>query len=128
MKIYLSYKQTGIPEEELEKNLLFFKKEIEKLWHSVFIYYFDDNSDLPPEELNKRFLNQIKESDLVLAFVNYKDKSEWQLLELGMAYSLWKEIKILINKKVKENYYLIYGLWKVYKFDKIEEMDLINII
>jgi nucleoside 2-deoxyribosyltransferase len=34
------------------------------------------------------FLENIKKSDLVLAYINYPDKSEGQLLELGMAYAL----------------------------------------
>ena len=128
MKVYLSYKQSWIPEKELEANLIFLKQQVENLGHQIFIYYFDDNSDLPPKELDKRFLEKIKESDLVLGFVNYKDKSEGQLLELGMAYSLWKKIQILLNKKVKDNYYLIYGLWQVYEFDKIQEIDFNKIL
>ena len=128
MKIYLSYKQTWVEKRELENNLLFFKRNLEKLWHEVFIYYFDDNSDLPPEDLDKRFLGKIEQSDLVLAFVNYKDKSEGQLLELWMAYSLWKQIKILVNSNVKDSYYLIYWLWQVYEFDNLEEIDLNRVV
>jgi hypothetical protein len=30
-KIYVSYKQSGVSEKELEKNLTFLRKEIEKL-------------------------------------------------------------------------------------------------
>ena len=79
-------------------------------------------------EIKVSYHKQLKESDLVLGFVNYKDKSEGQLLELGMAYSLWKKIKILLDKKVKDNYYLIYGLWQVYEFDKIQEIDFNKIV
>ncbi len=128
MKIYLSYKQTWVEKRELETNLLFFKQNLERLWYKVFIYYFDDNSDLPPEELDKEFLEKIRQSDLVLAFVNYKEKSEGQLLELWMAYSLWKQIKILVNSNVKDGYYLIYWLWQVYEFDNLGEIDLNNIV
>lgn len=128
MKIYLSYKQTWVPKEQLEKELLFFKKGLEKLGHEVFIYYFDWNLDLIPWEYDKLFLENIKKSDLVLAYINYPDKSEGQLLELGMAYALWKEIKLLINGKVKDKYYLIFWLGKVVYFDNLENISFNDLV
>ena len=127
MNIYLSYKQSWIEPNILKKELLFIKNSLEKLWHKVFIYYFEEDSSLPADKLNQKFLKNIKKTDLVLAYVNYKEKSEGQLLELGMAYALWKEIKMLVNKSVKDNYFLIYGLWKTIEFEKIENLDF-NVI
>ena len=126
--IYLSYKQSWIPTEILEKELNYIKNQINKLWEKIFIYYFDSNSNLPPKQLLKNFLLNIKKSNIVLAYINYPNKSEWQLLELGMAYCLWKKIKILINKEVKENYYLVYGLWEVIEFKNLEEVDFKKLI
>ena len=126
--IYLSYKQSWIPTEILEKELNYIKNQINKLWEKIFIYYFDSNSNLPPKQLLKNFLLNIKKSNIVLAYINHPNKSEWQLLELGMAYCLWKKIKILINKEVKENYYLVYGLWEVIEFKNLEEVDFKKLI
>ncbi len=120
MKIYLSYKQSWIKKEKLEKELKLIKDKAEKLWYSIFIYYFDEDSSLPAWKLTKKFLENITKSDLVLAYVNYKEKSEWQLLELWMAYSLNKKIKVLVNKNVKDNYFLLYGLWQVFEFEKLD--------
>ena len=121
--IYLSYKQTGIDPKQLEKELKFIKNKLEAAGHKVFIYYFEENSQLPPNELNKKFLQNIQRSEIVLAYINYPEKSEWQLLELGMAYALKKKIIILVNRKVKENYYLVYWLGKVIEFDVLENVD-----
>jgi len=126
--IYLSYKQSWIPTEILKKELNYIKNQINKLWEKIFIYYFDSNSNLPPKQLLKNFLLNIKKSNIVLAYINHPNKSEWQLLELGMAYCLWKKIKILINKEVKENYYLVYGLWEVIEFKNLEEVDFEKLI
>ena len=123
MNIYLSYKQTWIKKDVLESELKYIKEQLEKKWHNVFIYYFEEDSSLSADKLNKAFLEHIKKSDLVLAYINYEQKSEGQLLELGMAYALWKEIKVFINKTVKENYFLVYGLGKVYEFDSLEDLD-----
>ena len=128
MQIYLSYKQTWIEKSRLLDELLFFKSNIEKTWNNIFIYYLQENNELPPKELDMKFLEKIKESDLVLAYINYSEKSEWQLLELGMAYALNKKILILINEKIEKNYYLTYGLWKVIKFQKLEYLDFKKII
>ncbi len=109
-KIYVAYKQTWVSDDELQKNLGFLKKEIESLWNETFIYYFDWQADLPVWEFVYKFYEEIKNSDLFFCFINHKKKSEWQLLELWMAYSLWKKIILLINEKVKDDYYLIYWM------------------
>lgn len=121
MNIFISYKQTWIEKQELEKNLLFLKNKLEKLWHDVFIAYFTEYENMDQKELDNYFLENIKKADLVLAFVNYESKSEGQLLELWMAYALGKKIKLLVNKKIKDKFYLIYGLWEVIYFDKLED-------
>ena len=121
--IYLSYKQSWIDTNQLEKELNFIKNKLEATWKKVFIYYFEEDSTLPPNQLLKKFYENIKKANLVLAYINYPEKSEWQLLELGMAYALWKPIKILINKTVNDNYYLVYGLGQVIEFEKLEDIN-----
>ena len=126
--IYLSYKQSWIPPKILEKELNYIKNQINKLQEKIFIYYFDSNPNLPQNQLLKNFLLNIKKAKLVLAYINYPEKSEGQLLELGMAYCLGKKIKILINKEFKEHYYLVYWLWEVIEFKSLEEIDFAKLI
>jgi hypothetical protein len=129
MKIFISYKQTWISDLELKKNLWFLKEKIKKFWYKPLIYYFDDNSDLPAKELDKKFLENIKKSEIFISFLNYKDKSEWQLLELWMAYSLWKKIILLVNNSVKDNYYLVFWTTEnIYFFDELDNLDFKKIL
>jgi hypothetical protein len=107
-KIYISYKQTWVSDKELQKNLWFLKKQIESLWNETFIYYFDWDNKLPVWEFVYKFYEEIKKSDIFFCFINHKEKSEWQLLELWMAYTLGKKIILLINEEVKDNYFLSY--------------------
>ena len=59
--IYLSYKQTGIDPKQLEKELKFIKNKLEAAGHKVFIYYFEENSQLPPMSLIKNFYKIFKD-------------------------------------------------------------------
>jgi hypothetical protein len=127
--IFISYKQSWISHNELSLNLWFLKKNIEVLNYKTKIYYFDDNSNLEARVLNKKFLENIKNSDIFISFLNYKEKSEWQLMELWMAYSLWKKIILLININIKDNYYLSYWTTsEIYYFDKLENLDFKKIL
>ena len=123
MKIYLAYKQTWIDKNKLKQELSFLKEILEQNWkNKVFIYFFDWDSNLPPEKLNNNFLNEIETSDLIVWYINYPEKSEWQLLELWMAYALNKKILILINDSVKDKYYLVYWLGKVINFKNLIDL------
>jgi len=122
--IFISYKQSWISKNELENNLWFLRENIDKLWFNSLIYYFDDNSDLNADILDKKFLENIKASDIFVSFLNYQEKSEWQLMELGMAYALWKKIILLVNNKIKDNYFLAYWTSEnIVYFDKLENLD-----
>ncbi len=123
-KIFISYKQTWIFEEELNDTLGFLREKIESLGYKTMIYYFDDNSDLQADILDKNFLENIKSCDIFISFLNYKKKSEWQLMELWMAYALWEEIILLVNREVKDNYYLAYWTTdKIFEFDKLQDLN-----
>jgi len=128
MNIYLSYKQSGIDPELLVKELSFLKRKIEETWNKLYVFYFEENSEQAANILNKKFLDKIKESDLVLAYINYPEKSEWQLLELWMSYALWKKIIILVNEKVKKNYYLVYWLGKSIEFSNLNDLNFKEIL
>jgi hypothetical protein len=127
--IFVSYKQSWVSNEELDYNLGHIRDNFNKLWFKSLIYYFDDNSDLPAKELDKRFLENIKKSDIFISFLNYWEKSEWQLLELWMAYSLWKRIILLVNNNVKDNYFLAYWTTtEIHFFNELENLDFKKIL
>jgi len=124
-KIFLSYKQWGLEKSELDKNLGFLREELEKLNYQNFIYYFDNEfENVSPEIINKNAFSEIEKADIILWFINHKEKSEGQLLELGMAYAKWKKIILLVNNKIKDNYFLSFWLnAKIIYFDDLEKID-----
>ena len=123
--IFVSYKQWWLEEFELNKNLGFLREKLEELNYNNFIYYFDEEfKNISAEIINSNAINRIKKSDIVLWFINHKDKSEWQLLELWMAYAMWKKIILLVNNKIKENHFLSFWLKaKIIYFNNLEEIN-----
>ena len=124
-KIFVSYKQWWLEESELDNNLGFLRWELNNLNCENFIYYFDEKfKNISAEEINQNAFNEIKKSDIVLWFINHKEKSEGQLLELWMAYTMWKKIILLVNEKVKENYFLSFWLKSdIIYFYELKEID-----
>ncbi len=128
-KIFISYKQTWISDNELKENLWFLREKIEGLGYKTMIYYFDEDLDLPADILDKKFLENIKSCDIFISFLNYKEKSEGQLMELGIAYAFKKQIILFVNKQVKDNYYLVYWTTdKIFEFDNLQNLDFKKIL
>lgn len=124
MKIFLSYKQTGVSETELKKELLSIKKTIEKTWNKTYVYLFDKERENNFKFIIKRVKEKIIKSDLVLCFINHSKKSEWQLIELWMAEWLEKKMLFIINERFRDDYFLIYWLKSnVLYYKKVEEVD-----
>jgi nucleoside 2-deoxyribosyltransferase len=111
MKIFISYKQSWLSDKELQDKLWKLRAYLENLWHSTYIYYFDtDFSNQTPKEIITNAKLEIEKSDLVLAFVNYEHRSEWMMNELWIAFWLNKPVKVLMNQKLEEEYYLTYWI------------------
>lgn len=126
MKIFLSYQQTWIDNETLLKDLQFFRRVFIEKNIENYIYYLDEKEWNDVSYVCEKAKEEIEKSDLVIAYINHQKRSEWMLLELGIAYSLWKEIKIFINKKYKDDYLLIYWLTKkenIIFFDEMLEIE-----
>jgi len=124
MKIFLSYKQTWIYKQELTKDLNYIKNIIENTWNDVYIYYLDKKEVKKPKNIINKVKQEIEKSDLVIWFINYSKKSEWELLELWIAEWLDKKILLLINNEYKNDYYLIYWLnTEVLYYENIEEIN-----
>ncbi|QFR39154.1 hypothetical protein A9Q91_02875 [Candidatus Gracilibacteria bacterium 28_42_T64] len=111
MNIFVSYKQTGVSDQELTEKLGKVREVLSGLGHNNFIYFFDtDFKNQTSEEIISDAKNEIVKSDLVLAFVDDTGRSEGILLELGIAFGLNKKILFLVNNKQKEEYFLSYGI------------------
>lgn len=122
MKILISYKQTWVKEEELKNNLQKIRDALKNIWHETFIFYLDIEKYDWPKEIVDITSDEIEKSDLVVAFINHKDKSEGMLLELWIAKWLWKKIIVMVKDEFYDNYYLTYWLTQdVVKFDSLEE-------
>ena len=108
MKIFVSYKEFGIPEEELVKRIWEIREILDYLEYDSFIFWYDMRGKaFDPQEVVGVMQKQIASSDLVLSFVNYAERSEWELLELGMAYAMGKPVVNFINEEVESWYRLI---------------------
>ncbi len=125
MKIYLSYKQTGVELQILEKELNFFKKFFTSRGDEVFIRYLDEDWQfLSPSEILSKTKDKIDQTDIVLTYIGHSGYSEGMLLELGMAYALGKEVVILIRKDLVNQYWAIKGLSRqIYKFEKFQDIE-----
>ncbi len=124
MKIVITYKQTWVEEQELTHNLTFIRKILENLWHETFIYFLDDNSDKTATYITQKVKEEIEKANVVLCFINHKEKSEGMLLELWEAFALWKEIILLINSKYRGEYYLTHSIAKYTQyFDEVEDTE-----
>jgi len=111
MKITISYKQTWVPTQELNEKLWKIKEIIENMWHTTFTYFLDTSfKSQTPKEIIYKAKSEIETSDIIVAFINYPWKSEGMMQELWIAYWLNKQILVLINKKLEDEYYLTYWI------------------
>ena len=124
MKIFISYKQSWLTEWELHSDLSIFRETLKQMWHEVFIYYFNaDFINRTPKDIIYTARDEITKSDLVLWFVNHSWKSEWMMEELWIAFGLQKNIKLLVNTKFEDEYFLSYGISSdTYLFNSLEDV------
>ncbi len=130
MKIFISYKQTGIKKEELDNKLNILNNKIIPFCNDSYCLWIDDKPNYHKKEiLIKKLRDKIIKSNIIIWLIDNIEKSEWQLLELGMAYSLWKRIILLVNNDNKDNYYLSYWITtEIHYFDELENLDFKKIL
>lgn len=126
MKIFLSYKQTWVDSDILSFELWLIREFLNELWHEVYIYFLDEEEEDTPTDIILKVKHQIKKADLVIWYINYPEKSEWELIELWIAEALNKKILLLINEKCRENYTLIHwlGSESLY-YNHINDLDIL---
>jgi len=130
MKIFISYKQTGIEKQELNLKLNFLNTKITPFCNNSYCLWIDDKPNFYKKELLiEKLREKIINSDIVIWLIDNSEKSEWQLLELWMAYSLWKRIILLVRNKVKDNYYLTYWTTtEIHYFNELENLNFKKIL
>ena len=108
MRVFVSYKETGLADQELSKWIWEIRSVLDYLEYDSFVFWYDmKGKTFDPQEVIEIMQQQIKSSDLVLSFVNYAERSEGELLELGMAYAMGKPVVNFINEEVESWYRLI---------------------
>ncbi len=109
MKIYLCYKFTWIEKDILLYELNWIRDVFDDFWFESFIFNLEYEEDtFDPSFVAAKMKEQITESDLILTYINYSQKSEWMLIEQWIAYSLNKKIAVFVKSEIKSNYFLTY--------------------
>lgn len=107
----------------LHNELNLIKNTLNFLWIENFIWFLDEYwKEYSVKQIVDIIIDKIKESDLVLCFINHTGVSEGMFFELGVSYTLNKKIIIFINKKIKDQYWLINWLTNnIMYFDDLDD-------
>ncbi len=109
MRIYLTYKLSGADKEKLRNELEKISQCLEGLGYQTFIFYRDINKwgeiEILPDKILEKAFKEIKNSDIVFAFLDKIEKSEGMLLELGYAKALNKKIILAIQKDIPKFFF-----------------------
>jgi len=114
MKIYLCYKFSWIEKDVLLQELSWIKAVFDDFGFESFIFCLEYNFIPEAQVLDANFVitkakEKISEADLVLIYINSPQKSEWMLIEQGIAHALGKKIAVFVKNEIKSNYFLTYG-------------------
>ncbi len=105
MKIFISYKRTGEDPEELKEVIHNIFTNLEKAGHIPFCSFWKDDffkkNKFTYKQILEYALNELENSDCILAFVKSEDKSEGMLLEIGYALAKKKKLILAIKKDVR---------------------------
>ena len=107
MKIFISYKFTGEPYQELVENIGIIENQLAQSAHFVYSSLQDEKWVQENKPTNKDILHTIEKlgnSDVILVFLNSNEKSEGMLIEIGYAMAKQKKIVLLVRKDIETNY------------------------
>jgi nucleoside 2-deoxyribosyltransferase len=125
MKVFISYKFTGEPYQELLTNIGIIENRLVSDGHSVYSSLQDEEWFKKNKPSNKEILDhtiqKMSESDTVLVFLNSNQKSEGMLIEIGYALARNQKIVLLLRKDVNTSY-LRDIAHSVFEFNDIEEI------
>jgi len=125
MKIFLSYKFNGEDPEILKEIITKIGDSLEKAGHICFCSFWHEDfyheNKFTHKQILEHALEELKQSDINLAFVKSADKSEGMLLEAGYALAQKKKFYLAIKKGV-ETVFLREIADKVIEFEDLDDL------
>jgi len=108
MKIFISYRFTGEDPKELNETMKNICDVLERKEHKVLCTlwkegFFKENN-FTNKKILEHALKELESSDIYLAFVKSKDKSEGMLIEAGYALAKGKKFILVIKKGIKTTF------------------------
>lgn len=107
-KVILSYKFTGIPLEELHKDLGILRSVLEDIWLEVFCSLFEEEyfveNGFSIDQIYDYCLQIQRSCKIMIAFIKHSQKSSGMLKELELAKSLGQKIIVLIRSWLEVDY------------------------
>ena len=108
MKIFISYRFTGEDPKELKETMKNICDILERKGHNVICTLWKEDIFKKNSFTNKKImdygLNELESSDIYLAFIKSKDKSEGMLIEAGFALAKKKRFVLVIKKDVETTF------------------------
>lgn len=105
MKVFLSYRFTGENPEVLKETIHNICASLEKVGYNHFCSFwkgdFFNENKFTHKQILDYALNELEKSDIYLAFIKSKDKSEGMLIEAGYALAKKKKIYLAIKKGIR---------------------------
>ena len=108
MRIFISYRFTGENPEELNETMKNICDILERKGHktscSLWKGDFFKKNNFTNKKILEYALKELDDSDIYLAFIKSKDKSEGMLIEAGYALAKGKKFVLVIKKDIKTTF------------------------
>lgn len=126
MRFYIAYRYTGEDPAILRDELADIENVIKASGHDVFCSisrekYFLENKFTPRQVIDYS-LNELQQSDVLLAYIKSPEKSEGMILEIGFAIAKQKPVYVLIKEGIKTGY-IEGAAEKVVVFNEFSEVE-----
>lgn len=121
----MSYRFTGEKTEELKSVIGNICSALEKAGHNHFCSFwrgdFFNENRFTHKQILEYALNELENSDCLLAFVKSEEKSEGMLIEIGYAIAKKKKFYLAIKKGIKTTFIREIAN-KIIEFETLEEL------
>ena len=108
-KVFISYRFTGEKKDNLKKTILKLHKFVKNAGFECYSTILDTDQFSSKKWSGKKIMQKafakIKDSDIILFFVNSDKVSEGMLLELGFTLAQNKKVVLAIHKNIKQSIY-----------------------
>ena len=125
MKIFLSYRFTGEDPNQLKDTIRIICERLSVAGHKTFCSFwhgkFYNENKFTHKQILNHALNELKQSDVYLAFIRSEDKSEGMLMEAGYAIAEKKSFYLAIKKGVYTTF-MREMADKVIEFETLDEL------